>query len=93
MYDARTKYGVKSRMQTWPSEKLKKGDLVLMEVQISRYNAAKDKEKKGKNIRPQDMTDWRATFDLIAVSLLEIGPAIPDVEEVVPDFADEDFGL
>lgn len=78
-------------MKTWPPEKLKKGDLVLMEVQVSRYSPSKG--EKTKKARPEDMTDWRTTFDLIAVSLLEIGPTIPDADDIVSDFKDADFSL
>lgn len=95
VYDARERFGAKASMKRWPTEKLKKNDLVLMEVQISRYNTAKEKDAKNgktKNVKPQDLTAWQTTFDLIAVSVLELGPTVIE-EEMVPDITDADFAL
>lgn len=84
-------------MPQLPAEKLKRGDLVLLETQISRYNSAQkpagSSKFKGKNLKPEEFVQWKATFDLVAISLLEIGPNMIDQEEDLPSFSDSTFSL
>lgn len=97
VYDARARFGAKNTLEQYAPEKLKKGDLVLMESQISRYNSAPkpagSNKYKGRALKPSEFVQWKATFDLVAVSLLEIGPNIVEAEDPVPSISDSTFSL
>lgn len=73
-------------------EELKKGDLVLMEAQISRYNTKKDRDGKVRTkTNKADMVEYKVSFDLVAVSLLEVGPKV--TEDAAAELDSDDEGL
>lgn len=93
-YDAKERYQSKTIMRTMPVENLKKGDLVLLEAQITRYSTAADggnrqnitAKERAKN-KAKGPTEWKVTFELVSVSLLSERPPSFDVESVDgPDF-------
>lgn len=84
-------------MSSLPVENLKKGDLVLLEAQVTRYSTAADGGKRqnmtakerAKN-KAKGPTEWKVTFELVSVSLLSERPPSLDVDPVAsgPDFKD-----
>lgn len=96
VYDAKARYGAKNTMTQIEAQTLKKGDLVILEAQVSRYNSApkpaNSGKYNGKNLKPSEFTQYKATFDLMCVSLLETGPKIVDEDEV-PTISDPTLSL
>lgn len=90
VYDAQAVFAKKSDMALYPVQNLGKGDLVLLEMWISRYRIKPANEPSGAALeaaksshfykpRPFAWDRWRARFDLRAVSLLQMN----DEEEVL----------
>ncbi|EIM78968.1 uncharacterized protein STEHIDRAFT_116862, partial [Stereum hirsutum FP-91666 SS1] len=92
VYDARNKFATKHKMPRLAPEELKKGDLVLMEAQISRYNTKKDRDGKVRTkTNKADMVEYKVSFDLVAVSLLEVGPKVTEDAAAELDSDDEEM--
>lgn len=82
-------------MRTKPAEDLKKGDLVLVEAQITRYSTSSDggnrqnmtAKERAKN-KAKGPTEWKVSFELSSVSLLFESPPSFDVDDESsgPDF-------
>lgn len=94
-YDATERYRSKTLMRAKPIEDLKKGDLVLLEAQITRYSTSADggsrqnmtAKERAKN-KAKGPTEWKVTFELSSVSLIaERPPSFDmDVDSSGPDF-------
>lgn len=96
-YDATERFTSKTSMATLPAENLKIGDIVLMEVQVSRYYTYKSGEdgspfsKQGKSAKDRAKakakgpTEWQITFELSSISLLAEAPVELEPESEGPD--------
>lgn len=75
LYDATAAFRSKSEMAQLPPSELMRGDVVLAEAYITRYHPGSVDD-----IRTQDLTKWRARFEMQSLSLLLRAPEF--VEEV-----------
>lgn len=73
-------------MRGIPVENLKKGDLVLLEAQVTRYSTAEGgnrqnmtAKERAKN-RAKGPTEWKVSFELASVSLLAEKPPTFDAD-------------
>ncbi|KZO98249.1 hypothetical protein CALVIDRAFT_562172 [Calocera viscosa TUFC12733] len=91
IYDATTLFQAKSKMERYPPENLKRGDIVLVEVHIGRYrdrtttdwsSPARPMTKSTRLPAGKSDVKWRAMFALKSISVLKAA--------IVTDTSDED---
>ncbi|KAF7797228.1 hypothetical protein EIP86_008420 [Pleurotus ostreatoroseus] len=88
VYDARSTYCGKDTMNPYPTEKLRRGDIVLLEMNVGRWAGTTDAAKAGpstsaksaktpakaKKYEPKVWTEWVVDLRLDALSVLAASP-------------------